>query len=305
MATVTTIIPVWNRPKFIVRAVESVISQSFPVTEIIVVDDASTDDTPLVLDALAKATNNLVLIKLSENVGAAKARNTGANAAKGEFVAFLDSDDRWYPQKLEKQIKELEANKDIVAVLCGARETTEECSFVHTPRADLSAMALYRSNMVGAGGSSAVVSKKAFEQIGGFDVSLPSCQEWDLFIRLAEIGAIGVVREELVEYCRHSGTRISNDKSAVLLGHKMVFTKIYARLSKSNHPVRDRIIRGSHEATLATVLSSDNPPQALRHALKALAWAPSIRKLRLCGQLAKLAAQQELRGHRSAAKRTV
>jgi glycosyltransferase involved in cell wall biosynthesis len=198
--TVTTVIPVRNRGQFIARALESVSLQTCPPAQIIVVDDASTDETPNIVEDLAKKLSNLVLIKLAKNVGAAKARNIGAEIAKGNLLAFLDSDDRWYPEKLEKQINEFHADKDIVAVFCGSLETTDGSSFRYIPPADVSPMALYRGNVLG-NCSTAMISKSAFAQVGGFDASLPSCQDWDLFIRLAEIGKIRVVQEELIEYC--------------------------------------------------------------------------------------------------------
>src|SRR5215472_11256091 len=101
---VTTIIPVRNRIKFIQRALNSVAEQTHRSTEIIVVDDASTDGTTDFIAELAKNTPNLKLVALDKNVGAAEARNIGVRHAKGDLIAFLDSDDAWYPEKLEKQI---------------------------------------------------------------------------------------------------------------------------------------------------------------------------------------------------------
>jgi glycosyltransferase involved in cell wall biosynthesis len=136
MFTVTTVIPVRDRKQFIARALESVTLQTCPPTEVIVVDDASTDETPNIVAEIAKKLNNLVLIKLPKNVGAAQARNIGAENAKGNLLAFLDSDDRWYPEKLEKQINEFRAYKDIVAVFCGSLETTDSSSLRYIPPAD-------------------------------------------------------------------------------------------------------------------------------------------------------------------------
>ena len=291
MTTVSTVIPVRNRPQLIVRALESVTSQTYPPAEVIVVDDASTDETPHIVDNLAKKCGNLALIRLTENVGAAKARNIGAKVAKGEFLAFLDSDDKWYPEKLEKQINEFRTNRNIVAVLCGIRTTTANSSTRFIPPADVPLKALYRSNDT-VGCSAVMVLKEAFTQVGGFDVSLPSCQDWDLYIRLAEIGKIRTVQEELMEYVGHSGERITNNMSQVICGHNIVFNKIYKKVS---NPILIRIIRGSHECILAECYASDDPRRAFGHGLRALALAPSINKLRIFGEVAKLAVLAELR----------
>jgi glycosyltransferase involved in cell wall biosynthesis len=291
VSTVSTVIPVRNREQFIVRAIDSVVSQTYPSTDIIVVDDASTDETPHVVENLAKKFSNLVLIRLPENVGAAEARNIGAEAAKGDLLAFLDSDDRWYPEKLEKQINEFRTHKNIVAVSCGAFERTDVFSYEHIPPPEVSLMELYRSERLGTC-STAMVSKKAFAQVGGFDASLPSCQDWDISIRLAEIGKIRVVQEVLIEHYRHSGDRISSNKRDVLIGHNLVFNKIYKSLS---NPILVRILRGGHEGMLAEILRKDEPRRAFVHALKAFALAPSPRKLQLLGEVVKPAVLAELR----------
>lgn len=106
---VSVVIPVRNRPLAIVAAITSVREQTLPVREIIVVDDASTDDTPHVVAALAEGDIPVRLIVLPENRGGGAARNAGIDAAKGQLLAFLDSDDRWLPRKLENQVGRISA----------------------------------------------------------------------------------------------------------------------------------------------------------------------------------------------------
>jgi glycosyltransferase involved in cell wall biosynthesis len=279
MTTVTTIIPVRNRAQLIVRALESVSAQTCPPTEIIVVDDASTDDTPLIVETLAKKMSNLVLIKLIANVGAAKARNIGAEAAKGDLLAFLDSDDRWYPEKTERQIKEFRAHQGVVAVFSGYVETNGESSSRRLPPAEASPATLYRG-CSDLSTCTLMLPKKTFVEIGGFDIALPSCQDWDLFIRLAEIGKFLVIQEELAEVFTDTGNRISNNKAAVLLGHDILFRKIYDKIPD---PALVRIVRGEHQRILAEIFSSEifEPRRALGHAWKALLTAPSVAKLRV------------------------
>lgn len=114
MYSVSVVIPVRNRPGAIVRAIESVFSQSVTVLEVIVVDDASTDNTVSIVENLAKLEPRIRLIALRENRGGGFARNVGIDAANGDLIAFLDSDDFWLPGKLEKQLALIEGSSDVL-----------------------------------------------------------------------------------------------------------------------------------------------------------------------------------------------
>ena len=104
MEELTIIIPTYNRAFTIVQCIESVLNQSYPVNEIIVIDDNSTDDT---IKLLNKFKENVIVLKTEKQSGAQTARNIGIKAAKSEWIAFLDSDDEWLPNKIEKQVSAL------------------------------------------------------------------------------------------------------------------------------------------------------------------------------------------------------
>lgn len=116
---VSVVIPCFNNATTIVRALTSVITQTQPPLEIIVVDDASTDDSRIVLHRWMDETVgvNIRMVSLPDNRGAAAARNKGWEFAKGEYVAFLDADDYWLPRKIEYQYSYMQANPDVA--LCG------------------------------------------------------------------------------------------------------------------------------------------------------------------------------------------
>lgn len=282
---ITTVIPVRNRIKFIDRALSSVFAQTYPSAEIIVIDDASTDGTLGLLTNLAKETNNLRVIALDKNVGAAEARNIGIKHANGDLIGFLDSDDAWYPNKLEKQIAEFRSDPEVIAVFSGSHVVYNDRSFSHIPAPDITLTDLYYSNALSTT-SSALISKSALVQVGGFDPSLPSCQDWDLFLRLAEVGKIRVVQEELIEFLNHEDGRISRNKSGMLTGHEIVRGRIYERISD---PVMLRKVRGSHECTLADIFSSliFEPRRAAKHALRGIALAPSAQSFRILARVIK------------------
>src|SRR4051812_15646446 len=117
---VSVVIPVYCRAGTIMRALRSVMCQSFDNLEIVVVDDGSTDDTVAIVEAAHIP--NLTLIRHPSNQGAAAARNTGIRASRGRYVAFLDSDDVWAPEKLSRQLSKLEQMPaDIMACTSGYR----------------------------------------------------------------------------------------------------------------------------------------------------------------------------------------
>ncbi len=115
--TISVVIPSYNRATLIGRAIESVLQQTYSNIEIIVVDDASTDETESVVKRIKN--DKLHYIKLKKNGGACKARNVGIRASKGEYIAFLDSDDIWNTDKLEKQMKILQEKKAKVVACNG------------------------------------------------------------------------------------------------------------------------------------------------------------------------------------------
>ena len=103
-STVSIITPVYNAEKFIKETIESVLKQSYEDFEYLLIDDCSTDNSAEIVKSYAKKDSRIKYIKLPENSGAAVARNTGLKHAQGRYIAFIDSDDVWYPEKLEKQL---------------------------------------------------------------------------------------------------------------------------------------------------------------------------------------------------------
>jgi glycosyltransferase involved in cell wall biosynthesis len=273
---ISVVIPVHNREHLIAQAIESVVAQTHAADEIIVVDDASTDRTAEVVVGIGKRVSAVTLVCLKENVGAARARNIGIENAKGDLIAFLDSDDVWYPEKLSKQIVAFEENNKIVAVFCGLLVDSPEAGrrICIMPKAEINVEDLFHYNILMTM-SCAMVRRSVLSDIGGFDELLPPCEDWDLFIRLAEVGRLSVVQEALVEQPAHEGPRISRDRQRVLAGFDAIFEKIYARISD---PSLMRKVRASYEMRMADILSADycfDPLRAITHSCKALLLRPS------------------------------
>jgi glycosyltransferase involved in cell wall biosynthesis len=273
---ISVVIPVHNREQLIARSIDSVMAQTLAADEIIVVDDASTDRTADVVSNAAKSYSNLRLVLLKENVGASRARNVAVGIAKGDLIAFLDSDDIWHTDKLSKQVKEFNADRHLVAVFCGIEAVSADTGarIKITPKPRVTLDDLYHSNSLMTM-SCALIAKSALVAVAGFDETLPTCEDWDLFIRLAEIGNIAVVQEALVEQMMHRGHRLSRDRLRVLTGFKALFEKTYRRISD---PRLKRKVRASHEMRMADIFSTDycfEPFRAIKHCCASLALSPS------------------------------
>lgn len=125
MNIVTCVIPCYNSNDTIVRAVQSVLEQSVPVAEIILVDDASSDDSAGLLGQLAAEIDKVRVITLAQNAGPSRARNVGWDQSSGDWVAFLDADDAWHPQKIEIQLEAIRANPGLAIIGHGCEVSSE------------------------------------------------------------------------------------------------------------------------------------------------------------------------------------
>jgi glycosyltransferase involved in cell wall biosynthesis len=198
---VSIIIPAHNSAPTIVRALDSVFAQTLQPHEIIVVDDCSTDDTvPVVRSYAARGVR---LIELDARSGAAGARNAGIEAALGDLVAFLDSDDEWLPTKLEKQVPIIARDPRMSLVACGSNLISPEGEDLgdtyrgHAPTTGANAWrALLRSNFVAT--PTVIARRDRLLALGCFDHALKIGEDQDMWIRLALAGEIGYVHESLV-----------------------------------------------------------------------------------------------------------
>jgi len=237
---VSVIIPVYNRASLIGRAISSVLAQTYGNIEIIVVDDASSDALDAALSEFAGA--KLRCIAHSANRGAAAARNTGVAAAQGEFVAFLDSDDLWSSEKLDRQVNALEANPDFSVVYCACciqqvdaeRRVTSEYVVRRPPpqHPSLYEDLLYNCVIVG-GASSVLIRAGCIPEVGVFDETLPG-SDWDLWRRLALSHQFLYLDEPLVQVRRHT-TNMS--KSFELL---FCHQHMYLKKMRSDVPLKFR-----------------------------------------------------------------
>jgi glycosyltransferase involved in cell wall biosynthesis len=222
---VSVILPTHNRTKFLRHAIKSVLAQTERNIELIVVDDASTDETNVVLNQLACIDTRIKILRNPESLGGGGARNVGIAASSGEWVAFLDDDDEWVATKLRTQLDELTANSATVACSCSYKlYYSSGSSKVVDPPENITLNQLLRGNYLG-GASMCMCSREALLGIGGFDEKFRSGQDWDFWVRLRQAGDIVVCKEPLVEYRNHDGVRISNNMDAQYMGARRFYFK--------------------------------------------------------------------------------
>lgn len=204
---VSVIIPTYNRCQLVQEAIDSVLVQTHPHYELIVVDDGSTDGTG---DVLQTRYAGKIIYIWQENQGESAARNYGISAARGEYIAFLDSDDLWLPEKLSRQVSVLENNPDVGAVFCqawhidgnGQRLDLQPLGFNSVP-ADFDLDTLLMRNRIPAGASTGMIRSSIFEKIGTFSQDIRYGEDWDLWLRISANSSIILIPEPLVSYRQH------------------------------------------------------------------------------------------------------
>jgi glycosyltransferase involved in cell wall biosynthesis len=222
----SVVIPTHQARDFVVRAVESVLRQDFTSLEVVVVDNGSTDGTR---EALERISDPRVHYRWQEDSGLpADSRNKGIQGARGEWIAFLDADDSWRPNKLQRVFDAISTSPD-VTVICHDVEvvgTTGSRLGARAYRLDerpVAAQLLYRGNFLTT--SAMAVAKSALLAIGGFDVrpEYRTTEDYDAWLRLAERGErFAVIPETLGEYLVHPG-----GASSRLVPHYEAFMRVF------------------------------------------------------------------------------
>ena len=194
MAKISVIIPTFNRALKVSRAVASVLYQRYTDYEIVVVDDGSDDDTRDFLDQFGKRIKRM---EHTRNRGVSAARNTGIRATQSPFIAFLDSDDYWLPGKLERQMGFFSSEPE--AVICQTEEIwirngrfANPAKKHRKPTGDLFTPSL---KLCLISPSAVMVKRSLLEEVGLFDESLPACEDYDLWLRIACGHPVHLIKE--------------------------------------------------------------------------------------------------------------
>lgn len=214
---VTVIIPTYNRAQLVTKAIESVLDQTYSNLEILVIDDHSTDNTKEIIE---KIDDDRIKYLLNERTkGAQGARNTGLIKAKGEWIAFLDSDDIWLENKLQIQVTQLiKKNKQF----CHSNWYVENGNKTTVHKKNINN--ILKINYIGTF-SSVVLSKGLIEKIGLLDENLESCQDWDYWIRVCQHVKPLYIDKPLLVYVKFSSNNISKNKNNRIQGRRKIYNK--------------------------------------------------------------------------------
>ena len=221
MPKVSVVIPTYNRAHLICETIDSILAQTYKDYEIIVVDDGSTDNTQEVL----KRYGDKVRYFYQQNQGQASAWNFAVRQSSGEYIALLDSDDLWLPQKLEWQTEVLDKNPEIGFVCSEIYAFRENGTIAHWKKEKSKKEnfeSMFEGNFII--NPTVLMRKRCFEDVGGFDVKLRTTQDYDLWLRLTRKYKFLYMNIPLVKYRLHSQNLHKNLKQK-LKDHLFIFSK--------------------------------------------------------------------------------
>lgn len=203
---VSVIIPTYNRASLLSQAIRSVINQTYKNWQLLIIDDGSADDTRKVVEEFIRKDLRIRYF-YQENKGQVCAMNLGIKNSKGDYIAFLDDDDEWLPEKLEKQIEKMKSDKLVglvytdAIILDGKTNSNKRSDIAKTQSGFIYEDLLIR-NFITA--SSVLVRKEVFEKLGLFDesfiIKITQIQDYDMWLRIAKHYKIEYISEPLVKY---------------------------------------------------------------------------------------------------------
>lgn len=285
---VSVIVATYNYGRYLACAINSILQQTFTDFEVIVVDDGSTDDTEDVIRQFLDGAR--IHYIRTGHVGQPAAKNTGAAHAQGEFLAFLDADDLWLPEKLERQIELLRRDPGLGLVYCRRTIIDPEGRERQEPEPELHRgmviEEIFRNNFVCF--SSSVIRRSVFEEMGRFDESIPLAIDYDLWLRVASVYRFDYVDCPLVKY-RVGHANLSR-RAEERLGIVEQIMRRFLDDRGGKGMIRQSVVRQSWAETYfhkALIQRRDSRLRAARTLLHAIRWRPSLwpawKALLVCG----------------------
>ncbi|MFT3743910.1 MAG: glycosyltransferase family A protein [Pyrinomonadaceae bacterium] len=272
---VSVVIPNYNYAHYLRETIDSVLAQTYPDVEIVVVDDGSKDDSKEILAGYGGKIRTI----FQQNQGVSAARNNGVAVSEGEFVAFLDADDAWLPTKIEKQVARFREDEELGLVHVGVDEIDAEGnSLVHRlegveGKVCTALLMLKREGVLG-GGSGMMVRRSVFDETGGFDLGLSTSADWDLHYRVSERYTVGFVPELLLKYRVHSSNMHAN---VGVMEHDMMlaFEKAFRTNEAEILAVRRAAYGSLHQILAGSYFVAGNYPAFISNSVKSLYFDPS------------------------------
>lgn len=268
---VSAIIPAYGRPRRTQRAVDSVAGQTYRPLELIVVDDGSSPPLAAGLELVGETLERVRVIRHERNRGANVARKTGIEAASGDYLAFLDSDDEWLPEKIERQVERLEASDRFEASYTGVKQVDARgrLNAVNRPgRAGDLLDDLLRGDVIGSY-SLVVVSRSALGVAGPPDPEMPCWQDWEWYLRLAAAGVAFDAVEEPLAVKHHEGEQLGRDYELRRDRGYPIMRRRIRELAETGREARVGIAHLNHQLGY-TALKNLRYGEARRHFLEAI-----------------------------------
>lgn len=278
---VSVVIPVYNGEAFVAQAIESVLAQTWPNVELIVINDGSTDRSA---EVIARYGDRLVLVEQA-NQGVAAARNAGMSRARGQFIALLDQDDWWRPEKLARQVPLMLSNPRVGLVHTAVDhydQTRQQWAEPLNPQArpELLVGRCFRQLLLENQiyNSTVLLRAEALRQVGLCDLSIQgnTVQDYDLWLRIAQDWELAYVPEPLVVFRihRHQGTW---DRSFMLSEEARLLERVLAQQQLTEEPELRRRMARLYDQLGTVQLEAGDRSSARESFRRSLQWAPTAR----------------------------
>ena len=261
------VIPAYNAAAFLPRCLESVFAQTLKPKEVIVVDDGSTDNTA----ALAAELGAKVISQA--NGGISAARNTGIRNASSEWIALVDVDDVWAPTKLERQAACI--RPETVLVYTGIRIFDDNGVRSEQPAVDaVSArkMLRYRNSITP---STALARREMLMRDGGFRKDVGGCEDWEMWVRLRQLGEFEAVTDPLTDYYVHPSSLSANPATMLLALDRIIYTTLVADLRGFDRWAWRRRILATQLCSAGLIARDNGLKSELRYMFRSLCAWPS------------------------------
>ena len=245
MKLVSCVITSYRREgRILRRALDSVLSQTWENIEVLIIDDNRGEDAEKYTKEIEKITDEAgdraIYLKSEEPHGAQAARNTGIKNAKGEYIAFLDDDDEWLPDKIKLQVELMEKEKDAGMCFCDGFRVNDSTNpptvkrrFNRGFKTRVTYGDMLESDLIGST-SQALIRREVFEKVGTFDLKFPARQDYEMWLRITKnYPAVGI-NEPLFKYHLGANGQVSKNWKKCIEGHELLYKKYKADIDKNN-----------------------------------------------------------------------